>query len=170
MFRLAPLALLGALLCLGGCSSSLTKLDMFVTASNSLNPDLGGRPSPIVVRLIELRHPAAFENTDFFALYQNPRQALAPDFVTQEEFELLEGVRWNTAGPPEEAYLRMKGARSLKGRQLAVLRALFEWRERVAAQLDRAQFRILHNDTLLTIAKDVVGLRASSIGASPTIS
>ena len=33
----------------------------------------------------------------------------------QEEFELLEGVRWNTAGPPEEAYLRMKGARSLKG-------------------------------------------------------
>ncbi|HTN29630.1 MAG TPA: type VI secretion system lipoprotein TssJ [Pseudomonas sp.] len=91
MFRLAHLTLLGALLCLGSCSSSLTKLDMFVTASNSLNPDLGGRPSPIVVRLIELRHPAAFENTDFFALYQNPRQALAPDFVTQEEFELRPG-------------------------------------------------------------------------------
>ena len=91
MFRLAPLVLLGALLCLGGCSSSLTKLDMFATASNSLNPDLGGRPSPIVVRLIELRHPAAFENADFFALYQNPRQALAPDFVTQEEFELRPG-------------------------------------------------------------------------------
>src|SRR5690606_24652797 len=50
-----------------------------------------GRPSPIVVRLVELRHPAAFENTDFFALYQNPRQSLAPDFVTQEEFELRPG-------------------------------------------------------------------------------
>ncbi|HEU5153337.1 MAG TPA: ribonuclease D [Gemmatimonadales bacterium] len=70
-----------------------------------------------------------------------------------EEFELLEGVRWNAAGPPEEAYLRMKGARSLKGPQLAVLRAVFEWRERMAAQLDRAQFRIVHNDTLLAIAK-----------------
>ena len=43
----------------------------------------------------------------------------------KEEFELLEGVRWNAGGPPEEAYLRMKGARSLKGRQLAVLRSLF---------------------------------------------
>src|SRR4030095_3483804 len=61
--------------------------------------------------------------------------------------------RWNVGGPPEEAYLRMKGARTLKGRQLAVLRALFEWRERVAAQLDRAQFRIVHNDTLLAVAK-----------------
>jgi ribonuclease D len=71
----------------------------------------------------------------------------------REEFELLEGVRWNAGGPPEEAYLRIKGARTLKGRQLAVLRALFEWRERIAAQLDRAQFRIVHNDTLLTISK-----------------
>ncbi len=70
-----------------------------------------------------------------------------------EEFELLEGVRWNSGGPPEEAYLRMKGARSLKGRQLAVLSALFQWREGIAAQLDRAPFRVVHNDTLLTVAK-----------------
>lgn len=92
MFRLAPLAvLLGTLLHLAGCSSSLTKLDLFVTANNGLNPDLSGRPSPIVVRLIELRHPAAFQSTDFFALYQNPRQSLAPDFITQEEFELRPG-------------------------------------------------------------------------------
>ena len=70
-----------------------------------------------------------------------------------EEFELLEGVRWNSGGPPEEAYLRMKGARSLKGRQLAVLRAVFQWREGIAAQLDRAPFRVAHNDTLLAVAK-----------------
>lgn len=91
MFHRASLAVLGALLCLAGCASSLTKLDLFVTASNDLNPDLAGRPSPIVVRLVELRHPAAFENGDFFSLYQNPRQSLAPDFVTQEEFELRPG-------------------------------------------------------------------------------
>jgi len=71
----------------------------------------------------------------------------------KEEFELLEGVRWNAGGPPGEAYLRMKGARTLKGRQLVVLRALFQWRERIAAQLDRAPFRIVHNDTLLAVAK-----------------
>lgn len=70
----------------------------------------------------------------------------------EEEFGLLAGVRWTVAGPPEEAYLRLKGVRSLKGHQLAVLRELFAWRERVAAELDRAPFRVLMNEALLTIA------------------
>jgi ribonuclease D len=71
----------------------------------------------------------------------------------QEEFLLLEQVRWTVSGPPEEAFLRMKGARTLKGRQLTVLRALHEWREGVAKGLDRAPFRVLNNDILLDIAK-----------------
>ena len=70
-----------------------------------------------------------------------------------EEFEVLENVRWNPSGPPEEAYLRVKGSRALKGRQLAILRALYEWRERIAAQLERAPFRVQHNDALLAIAR-----------------
>jgi ribonuclease D len=70
-----------------------------------------------------------------------------------EEFQLLETVRWTPPGPPEEAYLRLKGARLLKGRQLAVLRSLFAWRERAASALDRAPFRILMNEAMLAIAK-----------------
>lgn len=85
-----------ALLVLGGCSalspySHTTKLDLALAGSARLNPDLNDRPSPIVLRLFELRHPVAFENADFFALYQNPKQALAPDLVTQEELELRPG-------------------------------------------------------------------------------
>lgn len=71
----------------------------------------------------------------------------------EEEFALLEQVRWSPAGPPEEAYLRIKGARTLRGHQYAVLRELHEWREQVARQLDRAQFRVLQNESLLTIAR-----------------
>jgi ribonuclease D len=71
----------------------------------------------------------------------------------EEEFELLETVRWAPAGPPEEAYLRLKGARTLKGHQLAVLREVFAWRESAAAQLDRAPFRVLQNEAMLAIAK-----------------
>lgn len=71
----------------------------------------------------------------------------------EEEFRLLQQVRWTPAGPPEEAYLRLKGARTLKGHQLAVLRELFAWRERTAAQLDRAPFRVLMNEALITVAK-----------------
>ncbi|HSB56021.1 MAG TPA: ribonuclease D [Gemmatimonadales bacterium] len=71
----------------------------------------------------------------------------------EEEFDLLKRVRWAPSGPPEEAYLRLKGARSLRGHELAVLRELFAWREQAASQLDRAPFRILQNEAMLAIAK-----------------
>ncbi|WP_277373435.1 type VI secretion system lipoprotein TssJ [Pseudomonas sp. AA-38] len=96
MPRLLTLALTAALLTLAGCSalspySKLTKLDLSLAGSDQLNPDLNGRPSPIVVRLMELKHPVAFENADFFSLYQRPKEALAPDLVAYEELELRPG-------------------------------------------------------------------------------
>ncbi|BCQ61105.1 type VI secretion system protein VasD [Pseudomonas sp. NFPP10] len=71
--------------------SSLTKLDLTLSASDQLNPDLNGRPSPIVVRLMELKHPVAFENADFFSLYERAKESLAPDLVASEELELRPG-------------------------------------------------------------------------------
>lgn len=71
----------------------------------------------------------------------------------EEEFELLTHVRWTPAGPPDEAYLRIKGSRTLRGHQLAVLRELFAWREEAASTLDRAPFRVLQNESMLAIAK-----------------
>jgi ribonuclease D len=79
----------------------------------------------------------------------------------KEEFLALESIRWTDPGLQEEAYLRVKGVRVLKGKQLAVMRALFAWRERVASQLDRAPFRVLHNDVLLAVAKAMPGDLAS---------
>jgi type VI secretion system protein VasD len=96
MPRLLSLALCAVLLTVAGCAalspySSMTKLDLSLAGSDQLNPDLNGRPSPIVVRLMELKHPVAFENADFFSLYQRPKEALAPDLVTLEELELRPG-------------------------------------------------------------------------------
>jgi ribonuclease D len=71
----------------------------------------------------------------------------------EEEFGLIEKMRWNVTGPAEEAYLRVKGARTLRGHQLAVLRELFALREQVASELDRAPFRVLMNEAMLAIAK-----------------
>jgi ribonuclease D len=70
----------------------------------------------------------------------------------EEEFQRLEGTRWS---PDEEvaAFLRMKGARDLNRRELAVLREVVPWREAVARELDRATFRIMSNDVLLEIAR-----------------
>jgi len=96
MHRFTCLALLAALLSLAGCAalspySDMTKLDLTLNGSDELNPDLNGRPSPIVLRLIELKHPVAFETADFFSLYQRPKEALSPDMVVLEELELRPG-------------------------------------------------------------------------------
>jgi ribonuclease D len=70
----------------------------------------------------------------------------------REEFGRLEGTRWPDENA-DEAYLRMKGARDLSRRELAVLRELVPWREGVARSMDRATFRVIGNEQLLEIAR-----------------
>ncbi|WDU64691.1 type VI secretion system lipoprotein TssJ [Pseudomonas poae] len=98
MYRTTVAAMLIALGLLAGCSSispfsTLTKLDLTLTAGDAVNPDLHGRPSPVVLRLIELRHPVAFENADFFSLYARAEQTLPKDWVSSEELEMRPGER-----------------------------------------------------------------------------
>jgi len=69
-----------------------------------------------------------------------------------EEFARLEGTRWD-AENDREAFLRVKGARDLTRRQLAILRELVAWRDDVAESLDRATCRVISNETLLEIAR-----------------
>jgi ribonuclease D len=57
------------------------------------------------------------------------------------------------SNPPEDAWLRVKGANRLKGAALAVLQALAGWRETLAQQRDRPRGWILRDDALLEIAR-----------------
>lgn len=98
MFCLKSSIMLPVLLALGGCStlspySTQTRLSLQLTASDYLNPDINGRSSPIVLRLLELKHPVAFESLDFFSLYGRARESLSQDLVVSEELELLPGQR-----------------------------------------------------------------------------
>ena len=70
----------------------------------------------------------------------------------REEFQRLEGTRWEPE-EPGSAFFRVKGARDLTRRELAILRELVAWRDAVALQLDRATFRVVANDVLLEIAR-----------------
>ena len=69
-----------------------------------------------------------------------------------EEFARLEGTRWADEDPAD-AFLKVKGARDLTRRELAVLRELVPWREQVARSMDRATFRVIGNEQLLEIAR-----------------
>jgi ribonuclease D len=70
----------------------------------------------------------------------------------REEFSLLEGTRWPEEDPAN-AFMRIKGARDLTRRELAVFRELIPWRDEIARHLDRATFRVIGNEQLLEIAR-----------------
>ena len=70
----------------------------------------------------------------------------------REEFDRLEGTRWEE-DDNSQAFLRIKGARDLTRRELALLRELVPWRDSVAREVDRATFRVMGNEVLLDIAR-----------------
>jgi ribonuclease D len=69
----------------------------------------------------------------------------------QEEFERLESIQFAPDDP--DAFMRTKGARDLKRRELALLRELVQWRDQRAAALDRATFRVMGNEAMLEIIR-----------------
>jgi ribonuclease D len=82
----------------------------------------------------------------------------------EEEFELLSETRRGAPEQDEPGYLRLKGAKALGGRELAILRELFQWREELARRTDKAAFRILNHEPMLLMAKspprDLAALKA----------
>jgi ribonuclease D len=70
----------------------------------------------------------------------------------EEEFGWMAQARWDPEDT-EPGWLRPKGAKLLKPRELAVLRAVHEWRDGEARRLDKAPFRILNNEPILAMAK-----------------
>jgi len=70
----------------------------------------------------------------------------------QEEFSLLLD---NLEVMPERkaTFLRVKGARRLSPRELAVLQELLDWREREAERMDLPSFKVVGTERLLRIAQ-----------------
>jgi ribonuclease D len=70
----------------------------------------------------------------------------------REEFTRLEGTKWSQEDEGT-AFMKMKGARDLSRRELALLKELVGWRNSIAADQDKATFRVLGNEPLFEIAK-----------------
>jgi ribonuclease D len=88
----------------------------------------------------------------------------------EEEFRRREQTRWTEPDETREAFMRIKGARDLAPRGLAILRELHAWREGVAKERDQATFRILSNQALLELSaapRGSVGELSSVNGISP---
>jgi len=96
----------------------------------------------------DTRHLAALRDRLCAELEARGRSSWA-----EEEFSLIEKVSWAPDDQSEPGWLRLKGAKALRGRELALLRELHAWREATAQRLDRAAFRIVSNEPLLAMAK-----------------
>ena len=65
-----------------------TKATMTLVAGKDVNPDTSGRPSPVVVRIYQLKTDAAFRASDFMALLDDDRKVLGIELISRDEFVL----------------------------------------------------------------------------------
>lgn len=97
---IVPLGLTVSLL---GCGSStmvqdvfsvVTKAELTIVAATDVNPDINGRPSPILIRLYELKSPGTFNSADFFSLYDKAAGELGNDYIRHDDLELKPGQEY----------------------------------------------------------------------------
>ncbi|WP_241495983.1 type VI secretion system lipoprotein TssJ [Paraburkholderia monticola] len=94
LFALTPMLMLMLMLSVACKSPSpppptIVKISVVVHAS--ANPDSSGRPSPVLVRVYELKSTAAFDSADFFTLYGKDQATLGADLNARNEFLLRPG-------------------------------------------------------------------------------
>lgn len=67
------------------------KLNVAITAADDINPDSSGRPSPVVVAIYQLAVIEAFENGDFFSVFDESGVALGDTLLKREQIVLQPG-------------------------------------------------------------------------------
>jgi type VI secretion system protein VasD len=87
LLSIAILALLGA--CAG--APKREDLDMQISATVDVNPDMQGRPSPIILHILELNSTEQFNRLDYMSLTQPSGAALGPDLLGKNQMVLQPG-------------------------------------------------------------------------------
>lgn len=143
--RRALVAGLAALpLGLVACSSGpkAARLSGSIVAAPDLNPSVSDRPSPLVLRIFELRAATAFNQADFLALYQADQATLGTELLARDELVLQPGET--------RPYQRQLNADTRFIGVLGAYRNLERavWRAAAAVQPGRAQRLALRADRL----------------------
>lgn len=96
------LVVLAAISALAGCGlfgskpeppPKQTGLEMTLAAGGQVNPNVENRPSPVVVRVFDLKTAAGFNAANFDGLFDRDRdrETLAAELVARDEFVLKPG-------------------------------------------------------------------------------
>lgn len=151
--RLAAVLALSVATAIAACSSAPAKptvANAKISAATDVNPNAQGRPSPIHVRVLQLKEESAFLAGDFWALADNEQQLLGSSLVQRLEYDLV---------PGESKEFELKIAPD--ARVLAVMAEFADYRNaqwRVVTQApNKSLLDIIKKDRVaISIAKDRV--------------
>jgi type VI secretion system protein VasD len=79
---------------LSACASAPPKpepVDMQITATADVNPDMQGRPSPVILHIIELSSTEQFNRLDYMGLTQPSGAGLGADLLGKNQMVLQPG-------------------------------------------------------------------------------
>ena len=84
-----------------------TEIIGVVQAMPNVNPSVSKRPSPLLIRIYELKTATAFNSADFVSLYQRDQAELGAEMVTRDEIILNPGDTrpWNRTAAPETRFI-----------------------------------------------------------------
>lgn len=144
----AGLGVAAALAALGACASAPkpTPISGTIEASPKVNPSVTRRPSPLLVRVYELKSATGFNSADFMSLYQRDQAELAADLVGRDEFMLAPGE--------SKAFAKMLAPETRFLGVLAAYRDLERatWRSVIAIEPGKKQQIVIRADELSVAA------------------
>ncbi len=87
------LCFIGMVLLLAACGGKAPKIEapgpprvvLEIEASGNINPDPAGRPSPLTLRIYQLKSLSNFHNADFISLYRADQNVLGATLVRKQE-------------------------------------------------------------------------------------
>lgn len=89
IFRVLSGMLVIVMFMFSGCSSP--RITMEVASQPNVNPDSSGRPSPIIVKMYEMKSDMAFRQGDFQLLFMEPMKVLGSELVAVDELTFVPG-------------------------------------------------------------------------------
>jgi type VI secretion system protein VasD len=122
-----------------------------------VNPDINGRPSPVIVRLYDLKNVAAFDSADFFSLWDRDQATLGQEMIARDEYPMAPNEqRKFEREPTDTAPLPYIGV-------VAAFRDIEHTRWRATFEVPRQKT----TELLVTLSAGGISIKAASVGLNP---
>ena len=72
---------------LASCSGT-PEAKLYLNSAQYLNPDINGRPSPVVLSVYELKSAYSFKQASYYALSSNLAKTLGPNLIDKQTIEI----------------------------------------------------------------------------------